>query len=221
MDLKVAVSKARDLIARLRSVERAQTGGFEPGRPAVDGLQAQVVELMRTFAGPHSHFFSAARVLTGADGYRANILVSIAEGFIDHVESGLMTAMSPQRQGQLDVVSDLLGQADDLLTQSGVHPAAPTVLIGASLEEFLRTWIEAEGLSLGERKPSLSSYASLLKEASLLQKQDVKDIESWGGLRNHAAHGEWDEVDDRKRVRLMLEGVNHFLRMHAPGPAAT
>jgi hypothetical protein len=42
----------------------------------------------------------------------------------------------------------------------------------------------------------------------------VKDITSWGGLRNHAAHGEWDEVSDKKRVGLMLEGVNLFMRKY-------
>lgn len=40
--------------------------------------------------------------------------------------------------------------------------------------------------------------------ARLISKQDVKDINSWAGLRNHAA---WDEVSDKKRVSLMLAGV--------------
>ena len=41
---------------------------------------------------------------------------------------------------------------------------------------------------------------------------DIKDITSWAGIRNHAAHGEWDHVSDRARVRLMLEGINLFMR---------
>jgi hypothetical protein len=43
-------------------------------------------------------------------------------------------------------------------------PASSCVLIGATLEEFLRTWIEAEGLSLGNRKPSLDSYSQVLRD---------------------------------------------------------
>ena len=105
-------------------------------------------------------------------------------------------------------------QAQNLLESSKVHPAAPAVLIGASLEEFIRTWIDAEGLSIGNNKPSLDAYAKALKEAELILKQDVKDITSWTGLRNHAAHGEWDEVADKKRVSLMLEGVNLFMRKY-------
>jgi hypothetical protein len=111
-------------------------------------------------------------------------------------------------------VSDFLDQANILLETKGVHPAAPCVLIGASLEEFLRNWIEQENLSLGNSKPSIDSYAKALRENELISKQDFKDITSWTGLRNHAAHGEWDEVSDKKRVSLMLEGINLFMRKY-------
>jgi hypothetical protein len=128
------------------------------------------------------------------------------------VEAGLNTDISPERKAQLDVVSDLLEQANNLLDSKQVHPAAPAVLIGATLEEFLRNWIEAEGISLGSARPSIDSYTKALRESELITKQDAKDITAWAGIRNHAAHGEWDEVNDRNRIRLMLEGVNLFLR---------
>ena len=92
------------------------------------------------------------------------------------------------------------------------HPAGAAMLIGASLEEFLRTWVEASGLSIGAAKPSIDAYCKTLRTADLISKQDVKDITAWAGVRNHAAHGEWAEVSDRARVRLMLEGVNLFMR---------
>jgi len=117
----------------------------------------------------------------------------------------------------LDVVSDFLEQAQRLLEATNVHPAAPAVLIGATIEEFLRTWVEAEALSLGNRKPGLDAYASVLREADLITKQDMKDITAWGGIRNHAAHGEWQEVSDKHRVRLMLEGINLFMRQKGAG----
>lgn len=96
-----------------------------------------------------------------------------------------------------------------------MHPAAPVVLVGATLEEFLRTWVEAESLPLGNRKPGLEAYSQLLRDADAISKQDAKDTLSWGGLRNHAAHGEWEEVSDRLRIKLMLEGVNLFLRKYS------
>jgi hypothetical protein len=75
--------------------------------------------------------------------------------------------------------------------------------------------VEAADLKLGNRKPGLDAYTQILREAELISKQDAKDITSWGGVRNHAAHGEWEQVADRNRVRLMLEGVNLFMRKYS------
>lgn len=60
----------------------------------------------------------------------------------------------------------------------------------------------------------MDSYAKVLREADLITKQDVKDITSWSGLRNHAAHGEWAEVNDKNRISIMLGGVNLFMRKY-------
>jgi hypothetical protein len=130
------------------------------------------------------------------------------------VEAGLKADISPERQAQLDVVSDFLEQAYRFISDRKVHPAIPATVIGATLEEYLRTWIEAEGLSLGNKKPGLQNYAIVLRDADLITKQDLKDITAWGGLRNHAAHGEWDEVSDKQRIEIMLEGVNLFMRKY-------
>ena len=136
--------------------------------------------------------------------------------YINYLQSGLGDGVSIERKAQIDVVSDILEQANTLLNTNGVHPAAPAMIIGAALEEFLRNWIEEEKLALSGKKPSLDSYAKVLREAELISKQDIKDITSWAGLRNHAAHGEWDEVNDKKRIVVMLEGVNLFMRKYAP-----
>ena len=68
---------------------------------------------------------------------------------------------------------------------------------------------------MGDAKPGLEAYTQLLYAERLIKKQDIKDITSWGGIRNHAAHGEWEEVGDRRRVALMLEGVNLFMRKYS------
>ena len=65
---------------------------------------------------------------------------------------------------------------------------------------------------MGSAKPGIDAYSKVLRGADVISKQDAKDITSWAGIRNHAAHGEWDQVSDRARIRLMLEGVNLFMR---------
>ncbi len=195
--------------ARLRTtLETADEDSWE-------GRRAQACEFLQSYGGPKNSFLEAMRgfVKTSAS-WGAPQASEVMKSFSDYVKSGLQSGISPERRAQLDVVSDFLEQASVLLNSKGVHPAAPAVLIGATLEEFLRTWIEAAGLSLGARKPGLESYARVLRESDLIKKQDAKDITSWAGIRNHAAHGEWDEVSDKKRIDLMLEGVNLFMRKY-------
>ncbi len=180
--------------------------------PRAEGARAQVCEFLRTYAGANSSFLDAALRSSGFDNYLVAQLTAVLDGFIEYARAGLHTKISPERRAQIDVVSDMLGQAQDLLDASNCHPAAAAVLIGASLEEFLRNWVESEALPLPDSSPSIAIYTGVLRKAELISKQDQKDITSWAGLRNHAAHGEWDKVSERERILLMLSSVNLFIR---------
>ena len=87
-----------------------------------------------------------------------------------------------------------------------VNPAAPIVLAGAALEIALRSAVEELGLEL-PAKQSISTYS----RCRMLSRQDVKDVEQMGGLRNAAAHGDFDALS-RERAGLMEQQVNQFLR---------
>ncbi len=205
MDSDELIKHAERIVGALRSA----------GEMGWKGAHAQACEFLRVYAGPMSSFLDSMRQI-GGYGWPAGSAngAGIMQSYIDYVKAGLAGAVTPERQAQLGVVSDFQDQAYQLLETNGVHPAAPAVLIGATLEEFLRTWIEAAGLGIGNRRPGLETYATVLREADLITKQDIKDITAWGGIRNHAAHGEWDEVADKHRVALMLEGVNLFMRKY-------
>jgi hypothetical protein len=203
MDASELINQAKRIIESDRSGKAA-------------GILAEAGEFLRVYAGAKSSFLKTLNDIdhTFGDEYIIKSVSSILHGFIRYIENGLLEGLSIERKAQIDIVSDFLEQANTLLDTKGVHPAAPAVIIAASLEEFLRNWIEESNLSLGAKKPGLDSYTKVLREADLITKQDVKDITSWSGLRNHAAHGEWDEVDDKKRVSIMLEGVNLFMRKY-------
>ena len=207
MDTEEIIREAESLLVRIEGYARR-------GRNANHGeaARAQVCEFLRNYAGPKSAFLKEAEAAYGDSGFQVATLASIVQSFVEYLRAGLATGVSPERRAQLDVVSDLLGQADSLLENTKYHPAAAAILLGACLEEFLRTWVEAESLSIGTSKPGIDAYSKALRGADLISKQDAKDITSWAGVRNHAAHGEWEEVSDRNRVRLALAGVNLFMR---------
>jgi len=201
------LKRARELFDQLK---RTQPGHLV----ASQGPKAEVSEFLRNYAGPKSSFYVNASALHGGSHFVLMELVSILEAFRDYVASGLHEEVSPERRAQLDVVTDLLEQAQRLLDDREVHPAAAAMLIGATLEEFLRTWVEELELSIGDAKPSLQTYSDVLRRAEEITKQDAKDILSWAGLRNYAAHGEWEQVKDKERVGHMLDGVNLFMRKY-------
>lgn len=204
MDTNELIKQARRIIEKHKTSTKAA------------GILTEALEFLRVYAGEKSAFYKQLSKIdqTWNTEYINEHAVSSLQAFIDYVENGLLEGVSIERKAQIDVVSDFLGQANSLLGSKEVHPAAPTVIIGGALEEFLRNWIEEAGLDLKGKKPGLDSYAKVLREADLITKQDDKDITSWGGLRNHAAHGEWDEVSDTSRISVMLEGVNLFMRKY-------
>ncbi len=208
MDNNELINQANHLLTLAKDTQ-------EDGSISPTGLEAQTAEFLRLCAGSKSSFYHGVSVAPDFKySHRLKTIISILESFIDFVEQGLLNEISPQRKTQIETVSDFLEQANTLIEAKGVHPAAPIVITGAALEEFLRTWAESLSLSIGKQKPGLDTYAKALRENDFIAKQDIKDITCWSGLRNHAAHGEWDEVSDKKQASLMLDGVNLFMRKY-------
>jgi len=180
------------------------------------GRYAEACEFLRMYGGPRNSFLAALDQHSPLKPDAIIFARDVLQSFLDYLEAGLLEEVSPERRAQLDTVSDYLEMSNTLLETNGVHPAAPAMLIGATLEEFLRNWIETVGLAINDVKPGIDTYSKILRTENLISKQDSKDITSWAGIRNHAAHGEWDEVADKKRIELMLEGVNLFMRKYSP-----
>ena len=105
--------------------------------------------------------------------------------------------------------TDLLEQVRALNQDEQVVPAAPILLAGAALEIALRAAIEEIGRTVDGRR-SIDAYAQELRRAEVLNKQDIKDVTQIAGLRNNAAHGEFDLLS-RERAGLMEQQVNLFL----------
>jgi len=189
-----------------------------PSDADVYGVFSQTMEFLRVYGGPKNAFLRNLEILmtpAGLSIYELSVIESIMTSFLENLEEGLHSGISPERQDQINTVSDFLVMADQLLNSRSVHPAASAVLIGASLEEFLKTWMDAEGLDLGSKRMGLQNYAQVLKEGGFSNTQDVKDITSWAGIRNEAAHGEWEKIS-KDRVSIMLQGVNLFMREYSP-----
>lgn len=206
MELKEIISQAEQLI----NSEQSDVG-----------IKTEVAEFLRIYAGEKSAYYKSILRIQDqdhsfvVDEQTINFKIkAILKSFINSVQNGVIGNLTIERKAKIEVVNDFLSQANFLLSQRKIHPATSCVLAGAALEEFLRNWIEELEIKLGNSKPSLDTYCKKLKEHEYITKQDVKDITAWAGLRNHAAHGEWDLVDDKKRIGMMVEGINLFIRIN-------
>lgn len=220
------IAWAREQADRLQSDLRFEAsdsvyGGFwELTEDTLKGrLMANVaggLDFLRRHAGPESEWFRRATHAyeTKADndslGSGAYAVGEILRLWAEQVEAGIVRPPSELGEGVRSVAAtDLMGQVRVLNEDKSVHVAAPIMLAGAALETAMKAAIEQLELRAPERG-GLANYTKVLRAAEVITKQDVKDLEQMGGIRNAAAHGEFEELS-RERAGLMEQQVNMFL----------
>lgn len=186
-------------------------------RSKIVARAAAALEFFRQYVGEDSVWTRrAAEVYEEGDANHtmesgARALGDLLVAWAEQVEEGIVEVVGARAWDEVAVAStDLMSQVRRLVADRVSHPAAPIVLCGAALEIALRAAIDARGLSEPER-PSISTLSAALRQADLITKQDVKDLEMCGGLRNSAAHGHFDDLS-HERAGLMEQQTNLLLR---------
>lgn len=217
-----AESQAVTLETDMRWVPSEGYGGYWEAetvelRSAIHARAASVLAFLERYAGPDSQWSVRAQRVFDNNGERqsmesgARALGDVLRAWVEQVKVGVAVPRAVEAQGARAVAStDLMEQVRALNEDNSVHPAAPAVLAGAALEVALRSAMEELGVPLNER-PSISAYARALRTDGLLSAQDVKDVGQMGGVRNAAAHGNFNEIS-RERAGLLEQQVNLFLR---------
>lgn len=163
-------------------------------------------------AGHTSAFYEAALPHTHARrGSDPDPVVDQLMAWADLATAGVLR-QPLQLQMKVAAATDLMEQAGQLLEEKQVHPAAPVMLAGAALESFLRGLCDLQGVTPAQR--GISGLGNALRAADAIDGQEIKDITAWAGLRNHAAHGEFDAIAI-ERAQIMVDGVNLFMRQRA------
>lgn len=182
---------------------------------AFEGRVAEFKNLINIYCGKNNSFYEAVDKLRITATWSDEQLESIINAFLRSVEFDLISNVSFERKLKTTVVNDFLDQADVVLQKLEFHPAVAAFLIGASLEEFLRNWVIEQNLYVEGQRSTIDTYAIALKKIELIDKQDYKELTAWAGIRNNAAHGNWDLVNDRDKINMMLAGVSIFIRKYS------
>jgi hypothetical protein len=192
-------------------------------RPTIAARAAAALEFFRQYSGADSVWTLRANAIYNNqaaynnEGDRqsqesgARALGDLLLAWAEQVDEGITEIVGTRAWDEVSVAStDLMSQVRRLVTDGAAHPAAAIVLCGAALEIALRAVVEARGLPMPER-PTMSTLTGVLRQAELLTKQDTKDFEMCGGLRNSAAHGQFEDLSP-ERAGLMEQQTNLLLQ---------
>lgn len=168
--------------------------------------------IKNTFGDDHPYFKDFDERTQSIDPY------STAEG------KGILNAIKSELDGgwhfklkdlvSAEIFTDFLEMAEYLLSEGYKDPAA--VMIGSVLEEHLRQLCAKYGIETEHfnKNNTVFKKADLLNseltKASAYNKIDQKQVTSWLGLRNDAAHGKYNNYTT-DQVDLMYQGVLNFI----------
>ncbi len=209
LEVDMAWTTARDSMSG-----RGYWSATERGEPRVRARAVAALGFLEQFGGRDSQWSVRAHQIYERQGDTlaagARNLAALLREWADAVQSGIFIPRQIETQAVRVVAStDLMEQVRVLADDKSVHPAAPIVLSGAALEIALRSAVDELQLTLEER-PSLTAYARRLRKEGIISTQDMKDVDQIAGVRNLAAHGQFDELS-RERAGLMEQQVNFFL----------
>lgn len=234
MDQRGVLAYAKELAGRTRegmTWEPNDTGhsGYwratQPqGQMAIIATATQALEFFRIYAGADSSWTHQANEVYVNGGQRqskesgARALGDLLEAWVDQVEHGVIEIVGERVRGEVaGARMDLMEQVRVLLLDKDVHPAAPIVLCGAALEIALRAVAGAHNVTVEDR-PTMNPLITALRRAKVITVQDVKELEMCAGLRNQAAHGDFDGLSS-ERAGLMEQQTSILLRRLADLPA--
>lgn len=220
-------ARARDLAEEMRGDlrfvprDREGYGGYwdvqtDELKAVVLARAASALGFLSSYAGSDSEWFKRAQAAWESKGDNTSLatgayaLSEILGLWAADVDRGLTVIPGIEGSNIRALAStDLMEQVRALVKDKGIHPAAPIVLAGAALEMALRGAVEEAELAIAG-SGSISAYGKALRGADLLTKQEMRDVEQMSGLRNAAAHGEFEGIT-QAHASLMEQQVNLFL----------
>lgn len=152
---------------------------------------------------------------TQASSQAPQIVIPKLRALRKDFDSGLFDSMVQRLESA--IAADYMSQADELLNEGGrgVHDHVPAaVLAGATLENWMRSKCgeqnpPIEAVLPNGKKKMLNVLIDDLKNAGHYNESRAKQLRAWAAIRNHAAHGEFNQFT-RSEVENMLAGIKSF-----------
>ena len=177
-------------------------------------LQTRCIAAIERISGRDSEYY---RQLTNESVGQSHVYhhlsrqIGVAKALLSDIQNGYLKALEEIIHG--DLFSDFLEMAGHLV-EKGYKDAA-AVLAGSTLEVHVRKLCDKHGVmttSAGRPKNAETLNMELVK-ADAYTKLDQKNLTAWLGLRNNAAHGEYNEYT-QDQVKLLIDSIRDFISRH-------
>ena len=207
--LKAVVTEFKNAYA---AHEHGQKGVFSNRQ--ILNLQTRCIAAIERASGSNSVYIQQIKDIGNQKLYpltRLSRNVGVAEALLSDIENNFTSTF--EELTHANVFSDFLEMAEYLL-ENGYKDAA-AVLAGSSLEVHLRNLCVKHGIaSTSNGKPKKADLLNAeLTKGKVYAKLDQKQVTAWLGLRNHAAHGEYDKYA-KERVHSLVDGIRNFIRRY-------
>ena len=213
MNREAAIKQIDEALSLAAGVQEDKRVGQDRGAHITEFLVSTIDRFTRpgsTYRQKLSHLREEEK--RSYAGYTIPTLVGVLRSVRQEVQAGYMERIFGLIQAE--TFTDFLEMADHLLEQGYKDPAA--VLAGSVLEQHLRALCKANDIEVmlpeGRWKKADALNADLARN-EIYTKVNQKNVTYWLGLRNEAAHGNYNNYA-AENVRIMLEGISIFMSQY-------
>jgi hypothetical protein len=174
-------------------------------------LQTRALAAISRTAGKNSVYYDKADSILSEKDHSYNHLagiIGVAESLLYDAKAGYLKSL--EELIHADIFSDFLEMAMHLI-KNGYKDAA-AVMAGSTLEAHLKQLAQKHSIDLEHngRPKKADQINSELVKATAYSKLDQKNVTAWLGLRNNAAHGQYEEYD-KQQVNLFISSIQDFI----------
>lgn len=213
-------NRINELIAKAKIV--ASTTHARRGLERVDfeqfaELRASALSFIKmTFGGSHPFYKDFDEKVKDPFSSQTKYAVGILKSAEDEIKNGWIFRL--KNLVSSEIFSDFLEMAEYLLAEG--YKDAAAVIIGSTLEEHLRQLCKKNLINIEYKKDgkSIPKKADILNaelaKAEIYNKTEMKGVTGHLGLRNDAAHGNYDQYN-KEQVQLMCQAVLDFMNRNS------
>jgi hypothetical protein len=174
-------------------------------------MQTRCLAAIERATGRGSVYYEKARSILEDENYPHGHLaglVGVADSLLHNMRAGYLKTLEELVHGE--VFGDFLEMAQYLLGCG--YKDAGAVIAGSTLEAHLRQLCKKGGIAIdvGGKSKKADAINSELAKSHMYSGLDQKNITAWLGLRNSAAHGEYEKYD-QSQVGLLITSIRDFI----------